>query len=349
MPTIAEASSGLDPERWGDLYARFASLLSARGWLEPVAQARTRLDAALAAFPDITITRLARDGALLQPAIADRVPLDKLLTWLTTSGAVRRWQDIVDLATTKGTVLPPRLVEAALARPGFLESALQAEPSVVPLEPLLQQALVSRSIAAVVDRYVPPATRWPVLPWVRERYAGRPGQAAANELAVAFGLSYAGYLRHLASMVRPPYDPADRGRHFDHLYRTHTQPKRSGGTRENLRAGRGPCGDCSGPCSPLALTRSRSMPLRRASARASPSGTTPQRTWVSRWSSTSTSRPSSRAPATSSWCEPAGHSVTGALARGRPTGWLTSAPSRGVLAHRRAHQPGHRQPRPAPR
>jgi retron-type reverse transcriptase len=69
------------------------------------------------------------------------------------------------------------------------------------------------------------------VPWARKTWRRKPTLAAAHELARAFAIADARYLAFLCT-ERWNSPDRDRGGHvFDHHYRVHTLPKKSGGTR----------------------------------------------------------------------------------------------------------------------
>lgn len=69
------------------------------------------------------------------------------------------------------------------------------------------------------------------IPWARKRWKNKPTLAVAHELALAFSIADAPYLAFL-SAERWNSPERDRGgRVFDHHYRVHPLPKKSGGTR----------------------------------------------------------------------------------------------------------------------
>ena len=70
-----------------------------------------------------------------------------------------------------------------------------------------------------------------MIPWVRKTWRKKPTLAVAFELALAFSLRDSRYLVSLCA-ARWKSGDKDRGGHaFDHLYRTHSLPKKSGGSR----------------------------------------------------------------------------------------------------------------------
>lgn len=69
------------------------------------------------------------------------------------------------------------------------------------------------------------------IPWARKRWKSKPTIAVAHELALAFSIADARYLAFLCA-ERWNSPDRDRGGHvFDHHYRVHPLPKKSGGTR----------------------------------------------------------------------------------------------------------------------
>jgi len=70
-----------------------------------------------------------------------------------------------------------------------------------------------------------------LIPWARDQWKKKPTVAVAYELALAFSIADARFLSFL-STERWKSTDKDRGGHvFDHHYRVHTLPKKSGGTR----------------------------------------------------------------------------------------------------------------------
>jgi hypothetical protein len=66
---------------------------------------------------------------------------------------------------------------------------------------------------------------------VRQTWSHAPSISAAFELALCFSLRDARFLCQLARRARPPRTPEERGRTFDHLYRTFEIPRKGDGTR----------------------------------------------------------------------------------------------------------------------
>jgi retron-type reverse transcriptase len=70
-----------------------------------------------------------------------------------------------------------------------------------------------------------------MIPWVRKNWRSKPTLAVAYELALAFSLRNSRYFVALCT-TRWQSVEKDRGGHaFDHLYRTYSLPKKSGGSR----------------------------------------------------------------------------------------------------------------------
>jgi RNA-directed DNA polymerase len=74
--------------------------------------------------------------------------------------------------------------------------------------------------------------RWELIPWIREKFENKPTLSIAYQLALAFSINDARYLRKLcferwASPLRET-----PGHVFNHLYSLHRIPKKSGGFRE---------------------------------------------------------------------------------------------------------------------
>ena len=231
---ISRAFGAIDRLAWSDLYRKVCSVVAGVGWLMPVPESasdRTMLEVALASFPGPTFQHLVQHGQLLDPVIAEAIPLRTLLEWLDANDGATQVRIVAAEADRRAVPLPELIRRAALERPAYMQAALAVAPALLSAHGLVERALESPESARMVEARTTAAERWPLLPWVRERYADRPAHAVANEVAVAFGLTYAGYLRHLAGSVEVPGDDATRGRQFDDLYRTYQLPKKSGGTR----------------------------------------------------------------------------------------------------------------------
>jgi hypothetical protein len=103
-------------------------------------------------------------------------------------------------------------------------------PDLLPLRPLLTFAFAHPRVAAILEREVRREKLVAELDWVRRTWQRAPSIAAALELALCFSLRDAPFLCQLARQARP-CTAAERGRTFDHLYRTSERPKKNGGTR----------------------------------------------------------------------------------------------------------------------
>jgi len=78
---------------------------------------------------------------------------------------------------------------------------------------------------------VPRLVQRKMIPWIRKNWQAKPTLAVAYELALAFSLRDSRYLVSLCA-TRWQSSDKDRGGHaFDHLYRTYSLPKKSGGSR----------------------------------------------------------------------------------------------------------------------
>jgi retron-type reverse transcriptase len=78
---------------------------------------------------------------------------------------------------------------------------------------------------------VPRLVQRKMIPWIRKKWRAKPTLAVAYELALAFSLRDSRYLVSLCA-TRWQSSDKDRGGHaFDHLYRTYSLPKKSGGSR----------------------------------------------------------------------------------------------------------------------
>jgi hypothetical protein len=104
-------------------------------------------------------------------------------------------------------------------------------PDLFALRPLLRFAFGNSRVARVVEQEVPRPKLVAQLDWVRQTWSHAPSISAALELALCFSLRDARFLCQLARQARPPRSPDQRGRTFDHLYRTFEIPRNRGGTR----------------------------------------------------------------------------------------------------------------------
>jgi len=212
-------------------YRRLVAALRETGW--HVARDGGDVDRsfALALAPQETIDLLLETGDLLDEDVASTVGASEIRKRLQGKEGAGRLRALLDLALRLGRPLPRALHGVIAGNGETLALVVETAGATLPLETRVEIALRSPVAGRYFDASMGTADRLAALDHVRATFSGRPAVAAAYEVATAFSFAYAPYLVALAGQVRVPATDQERGRQFDHLYRTYQLPKQSGGSR----------------------------------------------------------------------------------------------------------------------
>jgi retron-type reverse transcriptase len=144
-------------------------------------------------------------------------------------GGAPAWEFLLDDKKCKRLLKP--LIRAH--RPDLIQRLDQLEAESLLKNPEFREKLLSHlTTSSHTPLGLSRGLRCELIPWVREQFEKKPTLSVAYQLALAFSIKDAGYLKTLcferwASPLRK-----NPGHVFDHLYALHRIPKKSGGFRE---------------------------------------------------------------------------------------------------------------------
>ncbi len=212
-------------------YRRLIAALREAGWRATWNGDEVDLPFALGLAPEETTDVLFETGDLLDEDVASMLDVSGIRKRLQGKAGAERLRSLLAVAVGRGRPLPRALHGIIAGNSETLALVVETAGASLPLEARVEIALRSPVAGRYFDGSMAVADRLAALVHVRSTFSGRPAVAAAYEVATAFSFAYAPYLVALAGQVKVPAMDEERGRQFDHLYRTYQLPKQSGGSR----------------------------------------------------------------------------------------------------------------------
>ena len=189
-----------------------------------------------------TVLKYIQDAELLETVFNATKTEDagtlKTLLDLQNAEGIPLWEEI--LLKESGEKQPPSLLNLIVeGKRSVLKRAYELQPGMfyktavkrLPLKMVLPTAFRHPLSGFAVERKYARPRLMKELGWVQDTFKGKPTVSTAYEAALTLSVPDAAYILYLATLKWKDRKNEQAGHKFDHLYKTHSLPKKSGGKR----------------------------------------------------------------------------------------------------------------------